>query len=74
MPRPTTFVSRGGIFIPLSRYEPLWKIQIIDDLNTTHTVLNSYSGAVDEARTLSAQFTRTATDSLGSFRITLSNS
>lgn len=73
MPRPTTYVSRGGIYIPQVKYEPLWKITIVDDDSVTHTLLDSTSASADSNKTLSASFTRVATDSIGSFSIVLTN-
>ena len=61
------------IIIPLNRYKAYWKIVVKDNDGNSHTVLESNNSSTLNNKTLSASFTRTATDSLGTFDITLSN-
>lgn len=63
---------RPSIIIPTD-LDGYVKITITDDSGVVHTVMDSYGGASTNNHTISANISRTATDSLGSFKLTIAN-
>ena len=70
MPRDLTYLARGSIFIPISIYEPKWKIVAYDMDGNAITVLDVPNNI---SNTISAEYSLTATENIGTFRVVLSN-
>ena len=72
--RKSTKIRRGYIFLPaVDNINPKIKIIIIDNSSTSHTVMDSNTGAVADNFTLDATIVRPATERLGSFTLKIAN-